>query len=112
MGGRFLPPSVAERYGVRMPPYPGVAQVMEITEGVVASAKADSNGRWEEDYAAYLAEKEAELSAKEDSDSNGGGGSKGEEDWALQYQEYCIQKEKEVAEREKAQKDNANEERA
>lgn len=112
VGGRFLPPSVAERYGVRMPPYPGVAQVMEITEGMVASAKADSNGRWEEDYAAYLAEKEAELSAKEDSDSNGGGGSKGEEDWALQYQEYCIQKEKEVAEREKAQKDNANEERA
>jgi len=31
VGGRFLPPKLAEKYGVRMPPYPGVSQVMEIT---------------------------------------------------------------------------------
>lgn len=30
VGGRFLPPGVAERYGIRMPPYPGKSQVMEL----------------------------------------------------------------------------------
>ncbi len=31
VGGRFLPPGLAEKYGIRMPPYPGVSQVMEIS---------------------------------------------------------------------------------
>merc|ERR1740139_1466022 len=31
VGGRFLPPGIAERYGVKMPPYEGVSQVMETT---------------------------------------------------------------------------------
>jgi len=30
VGGRFLPPAIAEKYGIRMPPYPGKSQVMEI----------------------------------------------------------------------------------
>mmetsp|Transcript_38257 Transcript_38257/g.57274 ORF Transcript_38257/g.57274 Transcript_38257/m.57274 type:complete len:320 (-) Transcript_38257:675-1634(-) len=30
VGGRFLPPKLAEKYNVQMPPYPGVSQVMEI----------------------------------------------------------------------------------
>lgn len=30
VGGRFLPPGLAEKYGIRMPPYPGVSQVMEM----------------------------------------------------------------------------------
>lgn len=30
VGGRFLPPALAEKYNVRMPPYPGVSQVMEV----------------------------------------------------------------------------------
>lgn len=30
VGGRFLPPALAKKYNVRMPPYPGVAQVMEV----------------------------------------------------------------------------------
>jgi len=30
VGGRFLPPGLAEKYGIRMPPYPGKSQVMEI----------------------------------------------------------------------------------
>jgi len=30
VGGRFLPPAIAEKYGVMMPPYPGKTQVMEI----------------------------------------------------------------------------------
>lgn len=31
IGGRFLPPKVANKYNVRMPPYKGVSQVMEVT---------------------------------------------------------------------------------
>jgi len=31
VGGRFLPPGLAEKYGIRMPPYPGVSQVMELS---------------------------------------------------------------------------------
>ena len=31
VGGRFLPPALAEKYNIRMPPYPGVRQVMEIS---------------------------------------------------------------------------------
>jgi hydroxyethylthiazole kinase-like uncharacterized protein yjeF len=30
VGGRFVPPGIAEKYGIRMPPYPGVSQVMEM----------------------------------------------------------------------------------
>ena len=30
VGGRFLPPALAEKYNIRMPPYPGVQQVMEL----------------------------------------------------------------------------------
>jgi len=31
VGGRFLPPPLAKKYDIQMPPYPGVCQVMEIT---------------------------------------------------------------------------------
>ena len=31
VGGRFVPPGLAEKYKIRMPPYPGVSQVMEIS---------------------------------------------------------------------------------
>jgi len=30
VGGRFVPPFVAEKYGLRLPPYPGVSQVLEL----------------------------------------------------------------------------------
>ncbi|KAL7560012.1 hypothetical protein ACA910_013505 [Epithemia clementina (nom. ined.)] len=33
VGGRFLPPALAKKYNVRMPPYPGVAQAMEVSNG-------------------------------------------------------------------------------
>ena len=66
IGGRFLPPKVGEKYNVRMPPYKGLSQVMEVTrehiEGessTTSSAEADDS--WKEEYAAYLAEKEREL---------------------------------------------------
>ena len=31
VGGRFLPPALAEKYQIRMPPYPGVSQVVDVT---------------------------------------------------------------------------------
>ncbi|CAE8599967.1 unnamed protein product [Polarella glacialis] len=30
LGGRFVPPGIAEKYGLRLPPYPGAAQVVEL----------------------------------------------------------------------------------
>ena len=81
VGGRFLPPAVADKYRIRMPAYPGTDQVMEISRGGGAvnykekeeftssstqqartPTKApahSSSSSWEDDYAAYMAEKEA-----------------------------------------------------
>jgi hydroxyethylthiazole kinase-like uncharacterized protein yjeF len=53
IGGRFLPPALAEKYDIRMPAYPGVSQVVEV------SSNASPTIGWEEEYAAHLAEKEA-----------------------------------------------------
>jgi hydroxyethylthiazole kinase-like uncharacterized protein yjeF len=53
VGGRFLPPALAEKYNVRMPAYPGVSQVVEV------SSNANPTIGWEAEYAAHLAEKEA-----------------------------------------------------
>ncbi|MCJ1412375.1 hypothetical protein MMC19_006469 [Ptychographa xylographoides] len=33
VGGRFLPPSVAEQYGLEMPAYQGVDQIVEVEDG-------------------------------------------------------------------------------
>ena len=42
VGGRFLPPAFAAKYGIQMPPYPGTAQVMELplTDAIEAEAAA------------------------------------------------------------------------
>merc|ERR1719491_840623 len=50
VGGRFLPPLLAKKYGIQMPPYPGACQVMEITT---------PDEDWAMQYAAYCAEKES-----------------------------------------------------
>ena len=36
VGGRFLPPGLAEKYRIRMPAYPGVSQVVEVPVIVAA----------------------------------------------------------------------------
>ena len=41
-GGRFLPPALADKYDVRMPPYPGFSQVMELPRG-------GGGGGWEDE---------------------------------------------------------------
>ena len=30
VGGRFVPPRVAEKYGLELPPYPGASQILEL----------------------------------------------------------------------------------
>jgi NAD(P)H-hydrate epimerase len=92
IGGRFLPPKVAIKYNVRMPPYEGVSQVMEVTRehiggespktGETAAAAAanesssspimsdgSSDDSWKDEYAAYLAEKEKEQAADRKADT-------------------------------------------
>ena len=87
-------------------------QVMEITQAMVQnkpkSTQEASDKGWEEEYYAYLAEKEANAAVEE---KDGAGGEKGVqscdddvEDWALQYQQYCIEKEKALDEAERKKK--------
>ncbi len=107
---------------MKMPPYPGVAQVMEVSRETPSESKDErlkandekilestsSNGGWEAAYAEYCMEKEKELSEKDAEDaklklakeatSKNITGESNEEDWALQYHNYCIEKEARLAE--------------
>ena len=63
VGGRFLSPTLSKKYGVRMPPFEGVSQVMEVSEtasagGAAGGPVADS---LEMDYARRLAAKNVEV---------------------------------------------------
>lgn len=71
--------------------------------------KKESDRGWEEEYYAYLAEKEAKHAAQEETKEKDTDGEKAvhddsDEDWAVQYQEYCIEKEKALDEAEKKKK--------
>ena len=76
-GGRFLPPRLAAKYNIQMPPYPGVSQVVELPLSY----------RWEQEYAQHCAEQEGTMMTsilkepKEDS-------------WEAGYAEYCAEKER------------------
>jgi NAD(P)H-hydrate epimerase len=76
-GGRFLPPRLAAKYNIQMPPYPGVSQVVELPLSY----------RWEHEYAQHCAEQEGTMMTsilkepKEDS-------------WEAGYAEYCVEKER------------------
>lgn len=100
VGGRFLPPNLAKAYNVKMPPYPGVAQVMEINSKEnkhPTSVKSDATDGWEAEYAAYCIEKEKQIAAKEKEEESRykveGVNTDDAEDWAVQYHNYCVEKE-------------------
>lgn len=93
VGGRFLPPKLAKKYNVQMPPYPGTSQVMEVTPtrttgefsidhisrrssssstdqpqlqtGLQETNVAASTG-WEAEYAAYLHDLELQKQQTDD----------------------------------------------
>lgn len=110
VGGRFLPPKLATKYKVQMPPYEGVSQVCEVTEetrgkSIESSKKPqesadDSN--WEAQYAEYLAEKHAEEQDQAETSSSPpastsaqtkGTNNVDEKSWEWQYAQYCMEKE-------------------
>lgn len=99
VGGRFLPPALAEKYQVRMPPYPGVAQVLQVSRGgATAAAAAGDDADWRAGYAAYCAEKEAGLENEQ-----GGAVATNHVDasssssWEAQYAAHCAEKEARLA---------------
>jgi len=123
IGGRFLPPKVASKYNVQMPPYKGVSQVMEVTrehiegestkpanETSSSPAGAESaDESWREEYAAYLAEKEQAAQQPADTtDSSSAAAPKetdAEETWEVQYAAYCAEKEAQLAKEDAKQRE-------
>jgi hydroxyethylthiazole kinase-like uncharacterized protein yjeF len=104
VGGRFLPPALANKYQIRMPDYPGVAQVVLVhrsdrastvgtgTAAHTADTGADTVAGWQEEYAAHLAKKEAiEFAAYTKENKPGSDDSS----WEAQYAAYLAAKEKE-----------------
>jgi len=126
IGGRFLPPKVANKYQVQMPPYDGVSQIMEVNrehiEGGSKAAKESSatgsdDDSWREEYAAFLAEKEQTLEAdakpvtgteKNDVDENN---KSSDEPWEVQYASYCAEKEARLAEEDEKRRESLRKER-
>lgn len=111
VGGRFLPNDIAEKYNIRMPDYPGIAQVVEL-KNFEKSKESCGENEWAVEYGAYCAEKEKKL--EHDCDSSSVTAEK-DDDWAEQYHKYCIEKEArlKVLEKQEATKDmeksNSNE---
>ena len=79
-----------------MPPYPGVAQVMEVSND-------NYNGGAEEE----VMEQERQNNASQSEETSSNGDNKGTPeldkglDWEEAYHEYCVEKEREIAEKEK-----------
>jgi len=90
VGGRFLPPELASKYNIKMPPYPGVSQVMQINPNFQTEENIDDD--WGSQYAAYCTEQEAQ--GKDDKRENDDEGNS--KDWAAQYHEHCIAKEEQM----------------
>ena len=83
---------------------------MELTQAMVQNKRKStqdaSDKGWEEEYYAYLAEKEskAAVGKKTNKDAADSADGADAEDWAVQYQQYCIEKEKALDEAEKKKK--------
>jgi len=84
----------------KMPPYPGVSQVMELPNKQTTSNEKDSDD-WALEYESYLASKETETatpnrSSKTDAtrtNEGGDGGGNDDEEWTRQYAEHCAEQE-------------------
>jgi len=85
VGGRFLSRRLGDKYGVRMPNYPGVAQVVELPRGGATCTAAGDTAGWGEQYAAHVAEKEAIEFASYAKQ-------KPSEEWEAQYAAYLAEK--------------------
>jgi NAD(P)H-hydrate epimerase len=92
VGGRFLPNDIAEKYNIRMPTYPGVAQVVELKSDEKSQQSIDEKD-WAAEYAAYCAEKEKKLDQENDASSSTDAK---DDDWAVQYHNYCVEKEEKI----------------
>ena len=93
IGGRFLPPELATKYGIEMPPYTGITQVMEIGKNVkMSDALLQSKERddWGIQYQKYLEEKDNDNLTGNTTSPN-----QKEEDWAVQYARHIKEKENE-----------------
>jgi NAD(P)H-hydrate epimerase len=104
VGGRFLPPRLAQAYGVRMPPYAGVSQVWEFPPRGGGAVEAEVP--WEFEYAAYLAVQEAQQ--RQAAESTEADSTPREEiketSWEAEYASYCAEKEARLAELDRAKK--------
>jgi hypothetical protein len=100
VGGRFLPPAIAAKYNVRMPPYPGTSQVMEITvekeegKSSLLSASTIPEDGWEKEYAEYLESKYKQSKGDQTQDREiPTEEQKDESSWEADYAAYCSEKE-------------------
>jgi NAD(P)H-hydrate epimerase len=93
VGGRFLPPGLAKKYQIRMPDYPGVAQVVLVHNRRAADTSVvdtvSNTDTWQEEYAAHLAKKEATEFAAYAKEKPS------DDSWEAQYAAYLAEKEKE-----------------
>lgn len=106
VGGRFVPPALANKYHLVLPTYPGMSQIVEIPTTIAATTTKDDkdddyNYDWQTDYAAYLAQQEAVAAHNKDEEPVASSPPKKDEDattpsWQEEYAAYCHAKESET----------------
>jgi hydroxyethylthiazole kinase-like uncharacterized protein yjeF len=93
VGGRFLPPALSKKYQIRMPNYPGVAQVVLVNHHHRGSGGQGTTATtWEEEYATHLAKKEATEFAAYAKEKPS------DDSWEAQFAAYLAEKEQQEKE--------------
>lgn len=109
IGGRFLPDFLGAKYNIQMPPYKGTAQVYEVplpkNEEIPEASQSVINDDWAAEYQKYLNDQYAsnEENAKQvkGTQKEGTIDNMGAEGWAIEYQKFCEEKEKKLAEKDR-----------